>query len=46
MAAAPRAVALLAALDVIDTNEALMEAIRFVSRYEGAYGRAVDPCAP
>jgi hypothetical protein len=40
-AAALQIVALLAALDVIDTNEALTEAIRFVSLYEGAYARAV-----
>ena len=40
-AAALQAVALLAALDVIDTNEALMETIRFVSRYDGAFGKAV-----
>ena len=32
--------ALLAALDVIDSNEALMEVIRFVGEYEGAYARA------
>jgi hypothetical protein len=40
-AAALQAVSLLAALDVIDTNDALMEAIRFVGQYEGAYARAV-----
>ncbi|MBI5499685.1 MAG: hypothetical protein HY907_05550 [Deltaproteobacteria bacterium] len=40
-AAALQAVGLLAALDAIDTNDALMEAIRFVSRYDGAYARAV-----
>ncbi|NMC71119.1 MAG: hypothetical protein GYA57_13775 [Myxococcales bacterium] len=31
--------ALLAALDAIDSSEALMEVIRFVGQYEGAYAR-------
>ncbi|MBN1774660.1 MAG: hypothetical protein JXB32_25590 [Deltaproteobacteria bacterium] len=39
-AAVLQAAALLAALDVIDSNEALMEVIRFVGQYEGAYARA------
>lgn len=38
-AAVLQATALLAALDAIDSNEALMEVIRFVGQYEGAYGR-------
>jgi len=38
-AAVLRTIGLLAALDAIDSTEALMEVIRFVGQYEGAYAR-------
>ena len=38
-AAVLQTIALLAALDAIDSSEALMEVIRFVGQYEGAYAR-------